>query len=141
VFEFFQHSAIVFLQEPEKQRHAAFQGIGRTLGSSSASPASEPPADSAPLSSAPAPLTGLLVDETLPSTTIQLRLADGTRMVAHFNNSNTVNDIRSFIDASRPGGARNYQLQLMGFPPKLLTEPAQTIEQAGLSNSVVIQKF
>ncbi|KAL3596100.1 hypothetical protein D5086_007737 [Populus alba] len=127
--------------EPEKQRHAAFQGIGRTLGSSSASPASEPPADSAPLSSAPAPLMGLVVDETLPSTSIQLRLADGTRMVAHFNNSNTVNDIRSFIDASRPGGARNYQLQLMGFPPKLLTEPTQTIEQAGLSNSVVIQKF
>ncbi|KAJ6925386.1 hypothetical protein NC651_009916 [Populus alba x Populus x berolinensis] len=45
------------------------------------------------------------------------RLADGTRMVAHFNNSRTVNDIGSSIDASRPGGARNYQLQLMGFPP------------------------
>ncbi|KAJ6706756.1 UBX DOMAIN CONTAINING PROTEIN [Salix viminalis] len=127
--------------EPEKQRNVAFQGIGRTLGSTSASPASEPTADSAPLSSAPAPLMGLVVDKTLPSTSIQLRLADGTRMVAHFNNSNTVNDIRTFIDASRPGGARNYQLQMMGFPPKLLTEPTQTIEQAGLSNSVVIQKF
>ncbi|KAB5560362.1 hypothetical protein DKX38_005319 [Salix brachista] len=127
--------------EPEKQRNFAFQGIGRTLGSTSASPASEPTADSAPLSSAPAPLMGLVVDKTLPSTSIQLRLADGTRMVAHFNNSNTVNDIRSFIDASRPGGARNYQLQMMGFPPKLLTEPTQTIEKAGLSNSVVIQKF
>ncbi|KAG5246683.1 UBA and UBX domain-containing protein [Salix suchowensis] len=132
--------------EPEKQRNVAFQGIGRTLGSTSALPASEPTADSAPLSSAPlssapAPLMGLVVDKTLPSTSIQLRLADGTRMVAHFNNSNTVNDIRSFIDASRPGGARNYQLQMMGFPPKLLTEPTQTIEKAGLSNSVVIQKF
>ncbi|KAJ6935030.1 hypothetical protein NC652_010120 [Populus alba x Populus x berolinensis] len=51
------------------------------------------------------------------------KLADGTRMVAHFNNSRTVNDIGSSIDASRPGGARNYQLQLMGFPPKLLTYP------------------
>ncbi|KAF9683334.1 hypothetical protein SADUNF_Sadunf04G0002700 [Salix dunnii] len=127
--------------EPEKQRNVAFQGIGRTLGSSSASPVSEPTADAAPLSSAPAPLMGLVVDETLPSTSIQLRLADGTRMVAHFNNSNTVNDIRSFIDASRPGGGRDYQLQLMGFPPKLITDPTQTIEQAGLSNSVVIQKF
>uniref|UniRef100_A0A6N2KYQ0 UBX domain-containing protein n=1 Tax=Salix viminalis TaxID=40686 RepID=A0A6N2KYQ0_SALVM len=127
--------------EPEKQRNVAFQGVGRTLGSTSASPASEPTADSAPLSSAPAPLMGLVVDKTLPSTSIQLRLADGTRMVAHFNNSNTVDDIRSFIDASRPGGARNYQLQMMGFPPKLLTEPTQTIEKAGLSNSVVIQKF
>jgi UBX domain-containing protein 1 len=72
---------------------------------------------------------------------IQLRLADGTRMVAHFNNSHTVNDIGSFIDASRPGGARNYQLQLMGFPPKLLTYPTQKIEQADLSSLVVIQKL
>jgi len=30
---------------------------------------------------------------------------------------------------------------MMGFPPKLLSDPAQTIEQAGLANSVVIQKF
>ncbi|CAK7351509.1 unnamed protein product [Dovyalis caffra] len=127
--------------EPEKQRHVAFQGVGRTLGSSSAPPATEPTADSAPLNSAPAPSMGLVVDEALPSTSIQLRLADGTRMVAHFNNTHTVNDIRSFIDASRPGGAQNYQLQLMGFPPKLLTDPTQTIEQAGLANSVVIQKF
>jgi len=134
-------SVIVFLQEPERQRHVAFQGVGRTLGSSSTALATEPTADSAPLNSAPTPFMGLVVDETLPSTSIQLRLADGTRMVAHFNNHHTVNDIRSFIDASRPGAALNYQLQLMGFPPKLLTDPTQTIEQAGLANSVVIQKF
>ncbi|KAJ6416336.1 hypothetical protein OIU84_002231 [Salix udensis] len=127
--------------EPEKQRHVPFQGVGRTLGSSSAALATEPTADSAPLNSAPTPFMGLVVDETLPSTSIQLRLADGTRMVTHFNNHHTVNDIRSFIDASRPGGARNYQLQLMGFPPKLLADSTQTIEQAGLANSVVIQKF
>ncbi|KAJ6767423.1 PLANT UBX DOMAIN-CONTAINING PROTEIN 5 [Salix purpurea] len=67
----------------------------------------EPTADSSPLSSLVIcclPLMGLVVDETLPSTSIQLRLADETCMVAHFNNSNTVNDIRSFIDASRPRG-------------------------------------
>ncbi|KAL9346933.1 hypothetical protein Peur_061786 [Populus x canadensis] len=127
--------------EPERQRHVPFQGVGRTLGSSSTALATEPTADSAPLNSAPTPFMGLVVDETLPSTSIQLRLADGTRMVTHFNNHHTVNDIRSFIDASRPGAALNYQLQLMGFPPKLLTDPTQTIEQAGLANSVVIQKF
>ncbi|KAJ6397191.1 hypothetical protein OIU77_022102 [Salix suchowensis] len=107
--------------EPEKQRNVAFQGIGRTLGSTSALPASEPTADSAPLSSAPlssapAPLMGLVVDKTLPSTSIQLRLADGTRMVAHFNNSNTVNDIRSFIDASRPWGCSELSAADDGIP-------------------------
>ncbi|XP_022724518.1 plant UBX domain-containing protein 4-like [Durio zibethinus] len=127
--------------EPEKKRQAAFQGVGRTLGSSSSSAAPEPTISSTPLNTAPNPSPGLVVDETLPSTSIQLRLADGTRMIAHFNFHHTVDDIRSFINASRPRSATNYQLQIMGFPPKLLTDPTQTIEQAGLSNSVVIQKF
>jgi UBX domain-containing protein 1 len=129
-----------FLQEPEKQ-HVPFQGVGRTLGSSSTPMAPEPTVVSTSLNSAPTASMGLVVDETLPSTSIQLRLADGTRLIAHFNYHHSINDIRSFIDASRPGGAGNYHLQMMGFPPKLLSDPAQTIEQAGLANSVVIQKF
>ncbi|XP_010244155.1 PREDICTED: plant UBX domain-containing protein 4 [Nelumbo nucifera] len=123
--------------EPEK-RHVPFQGVGRTLGSSSTSPAVSEPTVAA---SAPSPFMGLVVDETLPSTSIQLRLADGTRMVARFNYHHTINDIRAFIDASRPGGARTYQLQTVGFPPKQLTDVTQTIEQAGLASSVIIQKF
>ncbi|KAA3489029.1 plant UBX domain-containing protein 4-like [Gossypium australe] len=128
-------------KEPEKKRQVAFQGVGRTLGSSSTSAAPEPTTGSSPLNTAPNPSPGLVVDESLPSTSIQLRLADGTRMITRFNLHHTVDDIRSFINAYRPGGATNYQLQIMGFPPKLLTDPTQTIEQAGLANSVVIQKF
>ncbi|CAL1412890.1 unnamed protein product [Linum trigynum] len=129
--------------EPEKQRHVAFQGVGRTLGGSVATPVSTEPVvgSSTHLNVVPTPSTGVVVDETLPSTSVQLRMADGTRMIANFNYHHTVNDIRAFIDASRPGGARNYQLQMMGFPPKLLSDPTQTIEQAGLANSVVMQKF
>eukprot|EP00262_Sarcandra_glabra_P004947 TRINITY_DN16179_c2_g3_i2.p1 TRINITY_DN16179_c2_g3~~TRINITY_DN16179_c2_g3_i2.p1 ORF type:complete len:336 (-),score=60.40 TRINITY_DN16179_c2_g3_i2:243-1145(-) len=127
--------------EPEK-RHVPFQGVGRTLGSESAiaiSPEAAPTVtatDSAPSSS-----VGLSLDDSLPSTSIQLRLADGTRMIARFNYHHTVGNIRAFIDASRPGGARSYQLQTVGFPPKQLTDRAQTIEQAGLANSVVIQRL
>lgn len=62
-------------------------------------------------------------------------------MVSRFNIHHTVGDIRAFIDASRPGAARNYTLQTVGFPPKQLTDVSHTIEQAGLANSVVIQKF
>ena len=131
---------IVFciLQEPEKPR-LPFQGVGRTLGGSA--PANEPTATPTDVNSSPSPSAGLVMDDSLPSTSIQLRLADGTRMVAHFNYHHTISDVRAFIDASRPGGARNYQLQLMGFPPKLLNDLTRTIEQAGLANSVVIQKF
>ncbi|ESR60863.1 Plant UBX domain-containing protein 5 [Citrus sinensis] len=119
--------------EPPKRR-SAFQGVGRTLGGSD-SPAS------AALNTAPSPSSGLVVDATLPTTSVQLRLADGTRMVARFNHHHTIRDIHRFIDASRPGSARNYQLQAMGFPPKQLTDLDQTVEQAGIANSVVIQKL
>ncbi|KAL2467114.1 Plant UBX domain-containing protein 4 [Abeliophyllum distichum] len=126
--------------EPEI-RQVPFQGTGRTLGSSSVTENVIESTVSAPLTTAPSPSIGLVVDESLPSTSIQLRLADGTRMVARFNYHHTIGDIRSFIDASRPGGTRTYQLQSVGFPPKVLADPTQTVEQAGLLNSVVIQKL
>ncbi|KAL0442982.1 UNVERIFIED_CONTAM: Plant UBX domain-containing protein 4 [Sesamum latifolium] len=121
--------------------HVPFQGVGRTLGGSSATESGPETTVAAPTNSAPSPSTSLEVDTSLPSTTIQLRLADGTRMVAHFNHHNTIADIRSFIDASTPGRSTSYQLQTVGFPPKVLTDLTQTVEQAGLLNSVVIQKL
>ncbi|XP_058748302.1 plant UBX domain-containing protein 4-like [Vicia villosa] len=131
--------------EPVKPRNTAFRGVGRTLGDSSSSgeAASEPIQTAASASSftVPMPTMGLVVDESQPVTSIQLRLADGTRMVSRFNHRHTIRDVRAFIDASRTGGVRSYQLQTMGFPPKQLTDLDQTIEQAGIANSVVIQKL
>ncbi|CAA7406988.1 unnamed protein product [Spirodela intermedia] len=128
--------------EPVK-RFSAFVGIGRTLSTVPAAAGSPSPAPAATSTDGAtgSPPGGLSVDESLPSTSIQLRLADGTRMVARFNNHHTVGDIRAFIDASRPAAERGYRLQTMGFPPTQLTDLAQTIEQAGLANSVVIQKL
>lgn len=60
-------------------------------------------------------------------------------MVARFNHTHTVSDIRAFIDAARPSRVGPYLLQMMGFPPKQLTDLQQTIEAAGLINAVVIQ--
>ncbi|CAH9105750.1 unnamed protein product [Cuscuta epithymum] len=120
--------------EPETHDNVPFQGIGRTLGGSSSQATSEPTA----LDTAPSPSTGSVIDESLPSTSVQLRLANGTRMVARFNNHHTVGDIRAFIDASRPGVSQSYQLYT-GFPPKILSDTTQTIEEAGLLNSVIIQ--
>lgn len=136
------------IQEQVKPRHLPFRGVGRTLGSSSSGgEASTEPIQTTVVGASPSPNTaplpsqGLVVDESLPATSIQLRLADGTRMVSRFNLNLTIRDLRAFIDASRPGGARNYQLQTMGFPPKQLADLDQTIEQAGIANSVVIQKL
>ncbi|KAK8476686.1 hypothetical protein V6N13_131704 [Hibiscus sabdariffa] len=125
-----------------KRPQSAFHGVGRTLGGSSSSPtSSEPTAAASNITTAPAPSAGLVVDSSLPTTSIQLRLSDGTRMISRFNYHHTIRDVRGFIDASRPGGARNYQLQTMGFPPKQLADLDLTVEQAGIANSVVIQKY
>ncbi|KAH1038174.1 hypothetical protein J1N35_039917 [Gossypium stocksii] len=87
---------------PEPKKHqAAFQGVGRTLGSSSTSATPEETSSTSPLNTAPNPSPGPVVDKSLASTSIQPRLADRTRMVTCFNLHNTVGDIRSFIDASR----------------------------------------
>ncbi|KAG6542848.1 hypothetical protein Mapa_015752 [Marchantia paleacea] len=143
-------------QAPPEPKYVAFQGTGRTLGSSSQT-GPEPPAPAPAAAAAtptvtiptiPAPregppnqpFQGLVVDEKKPNTSIQLRLLDGTRMVARFNYHHTIADIRSFIDAARPGNGGPYQLQSMGFPPKQLSDSEQTIEQAGLINAVVIQR-
>ncbi|KAA8524736.1 hypothetical protein F0562_011159 [Nyssa sinensis] len=125
---------------PAKRRFP-FQGVGRTLGSTGSTTLAEPVVTATSLTTAPPPSKGQVVDSTLPSTPIQLRLADGTRMVSRFNYHHTIRDIHTFIDASRPGGARNYRLQTVGFPPKQLADLEQTIEQAGLANSVLIQKL
>lgn len=147
------------------QKNPQFQGVGRTLGSSSSS-VSEPSTTSNPSPSVPEPSTtsnsypsvhepsttdqsvanfqpskGLAVDYSKPFTSVQLRLSDGTRMVVCLNHHHTVADIRAFISATSRGVAPSYKLQAMGFPPKPLDDPTQTIEEAGLMNSVIIQKL
>ncbi|KAI8976340.1 hypothetical protein BD414DRAFT_496628 [Trametes punicea] len=81
------------------------------------------------------------VDQTKPTTSVQIRLADGTRMVARMNLTHTVGDIRSFINASRPeNNARPYVI-MTTFPNRTLEDETQTIEAAGLANSVVVQRW
>ncbi|XP_006342266.1 plant UBX domain-containing protein 4-like isoform X3 [Solanum tuberosum] len=116
-------------------------GVRRTSGNTSNAVAVESTVVVSSFTADPAPSVGLVVDQTQPSTSIQVRLADGTRMVSRFNFQHSIRDIRGFIDASRPSGSRSYQLQTVGFPPKELSDLDQTIEQADLANSVVIQKL
>lgn len=63
----------------------------------SASSLSTETSDSSPISAA-APTPSVPLDPDQPTTSIQIRLADGTRLVAKFNHSHTVNDIRQYIN-------------------------------------------
>ncbi|XP_045175339.2 NSFL1 cofactor p47-like [Mercenaria mercenaria] len=81
------------------------------------------------------------VDESQPFTTIQIRLADGTRLVSKFNNSHTVGDIRQHITSSRPQYEGASFILQTTFPNRELSNTSETIEQAKLQNAVVVQRL
>ncbi|KAI8813228.1 hypothetical protein BJ742DRAFT_475852 [Cladochytrium replicatum] len=135
---------------PPKKPLKAFSGGGQRLGAPiPGETVSAPAVSSIPGSfpgSAPAAAIESLgpvvvVDESVPVTSIQVRLADGSRAVYKFNDTHTVGDIRNQINRNRPGDAdRNYAL-MTTFPNRELTDSSATIKDAGLVNAVIVQKY
>jgi len=125
-------------EDYEMPKYVAFAGSGRTLGGSSSSGAGPSSSSQQPPA---AEDTGEWagVDESQPTTSLQLRLYDGSRMVARFNNSHTIADVGRFIRASRPDMTAQYQLTT-GFPAAPVADESLTLEAAGLLNAVIIQK-
>ena len=101
-------------------RYKAFAGAGHRLGSpvpgepvasssSSVMPGSFPTSGTILTASTPAGpsatrereslTTRFEVDQSQPTTSVQIRLADGTRLVCRMNLTHTVGDIRNFINA------------------------------------------
>ncbi|KAI0033584.1 ubiquitin-related domain-containing protein [Vararia minispora EC-137] len=136
-------------------KRGAFSGTGNRLGAPTPTAAqpqapipgafpSAPTSSSLPSLSVTEPermTTRFEVDQTKPMTSVQVRLADGTRIVARVNLTHTVGDLRNFINASRPGtSARPYTISTP-VPQRILDNDKQTIEEAGLKNSVVVQRW
>ena len=55
------------------------------------------------------------------------------------NLTHTVADIQAYVATVAPVEGE-YQL-LSGFPPKPLSDPSKTVEQAGLKNSAITQRI
>ncbi|KAL4426516.1 hypothetical protein ABPG77_008374 [Micractinium sp. CCAP 211/92] len=127
---------------PAQPKVKAFTGTAHKLsGDAGASTSGGDGAGGPPPSFAATPgaVTWEGADHSQPVTSIQLRLADGSRLRAEFNLHHTVADIRRFIHASRPDLPGSIRLAT-AFPPKQLDDDSLTIEAAGLANSVIIQK-
>lgn len=76
-----------------------------------------------------------------PTTSLQIRLVDGTRLIATFNHSHTIGDIRRYIITARSSFAsRPFKLQ-SSYPPKTLDNEDQTLSDAGLLNTVIFQRI
>ncbi|KAJ7617644.1 hypothetical protein DFH06DRAFT_1483474 [Mycena polygramma] len=81
------------------------------------------------------------VDSTQPTTSVQVRLADGTRIVCRMNLTHTVQDLRNFINAARPENlTRPYTIGTT-FPNRVLSDMKATIEGEGLKGCVVVQRW
>lgn len=130
-------------QPPAPGPMKAFGGEGNRLGApapAASAPTSAPATTSSTAAAALAP-SDFKVDDSKPTTQVQIRLGDGSRMVGRFNEDHTVADVRRYVNAAHPGMAsRSYVLQA-SFPPKPLTDEEATLKQAGLVGAVVIQKF
>ncbi|KAJ8384828.1 hypothetical protein AAFF_G00198150 [Aldrovandia affinis] len=127
-----------------KSAFKAFGGEDQKLGSSA--PAMGPltrllgglqdQADSESQASA-----SVALDDTKPVTSIQIRLADGGRLVQKFNHSHSVSDVRQFVASARPAMVAMEFVLMTTFPNKELTDENQTLKDAGLLNAVILQRL
>ncbi|SPP75699.1 NSFL1 cofactor p47 [Drosophila guanche] len=125
-----------------------FKGSGQKLGSPVANvvaakapavAAAVPPAEAAQQEANARDAINL--NSEAPSTTLQIRLADGSRLAAQFNLTHTVSDIRRFIQTARPQySASNFTL-VSSFPTRELSDDSSTIEKAGLKNAALMQRL
>jgi len=105
-----------------------FGGEGRSMreeGGSSSS-AAAPAAEAA----------ALVVDEGAPTTTLQVRLADGSRVRVKANHTHTILQLRGHISTLTPGVAFSLK---GGFPPKPLSDESLTLKDANLLNETIVQ--
>lgn len=117
----------------------AFTGEGNILGSPA--PRVVGASNSSANSAQGSAQSSVKVDESQPCTTIQIRLADGSRLVSKFNLSHTVGDIRRHITSSRPEYEGTSFILQTTFPNRELSDTSETLEQAKLQNAVVVQRL
>jgi len=131
-------------EEFVKERGASkpFQGSGNVLGSIAPAVAAPAPASTSdPKKAEEAAAAEAKVDSGNPVSSIQVRLADGSRLVVKLNHSQRVADLRRYITTARPQYAGTPFALLTTFPNKELTEEGQTIAEAGLLGAAVLQRL
>lgn len=123
----------------------AFGGSGQTLGSPAPNVVQNTPTTAADPSSntenEKKAASELAVDESQPTTTLQIRLVDGSRLTARFNQTHTVDNIRQYVTNSRPQYATQSFALLTTFPSKELSDGSQTLKDAGLLNAAIMQRL
>lgn len=121
-----------------------FSGQGRRLGGIVPSvdttvAAADPLMGSSTSSSNENPIE---LDSDQPTVQIQIRLADGSRLIAKVNPSHTIGHLRAFVLSQRPdaAGSRPFVFKVV-MPPKVLDDDSATIKDTGIANAAIAQHF
>ncbi|WBW70863.1 UBX domain protein Ubx3, Cdc48 cofactor [Schizosaccharomyces osmophilus] len=127
------------LDEDYREPVKPFSGKGQRLGSTYAPQHTQVPGafhDRASSQNSE-PAKKIEVDESQPSTRIQIRLTNGSRTIITLNLSHTVHDLYEAVRATSPGSF----ILCVPFPAKTLEDDSSfTIEQASLRNASLVQK-
>ncbi|KAI5710034.1 hypothetical protein M8J76_001049 [Diaphorina citri] len=126
-----------------KPKLKAFAGTGHTLGSPVPTAIGQTKVfdEKDRVANENAAKEALNVNTSEPTTSIQIRLSDGSRLIGTFNHTHTIADVRSYINAARPQyETADYALQTT-FPSKELADATQTIKDAGILNSAIVQRL
>lgn len=113
-----------------KQKYKPFGGQGNRLGSptpgDSLTTVSAMAVPTVPAAAAAAAMPNeplkVDVDESQPVISLQVRLANGTRLPARFNASHLIGDVYSFVAAASPDSQTREWALMTTFPSKELTE-------------------
>jgi UBX domain-containing protein 1 len=130
-----------------KRKFQPFSGQGKRLGSPTPGTGSAPPAPEPGTSTAPPSTTSTApaveLDDSQPILSIQIRLGDGTRLVARFNPHHTIGDLYNFVTASNPASAQRSWVLMTTFPSKELAD--REVKLGDLAEfkrgGVVVQKW
>lgn len=71
---------------------------------------------------------------------LQIRLADGSRLVGQFNHDHTVANVRNYITIARPQ-YQTQQFNLLSTYPSKILDDSQSLAEAGLLNAAIMQKL
>lgn len=81
-----------------KQKLKPFSGTGHTLGSPAPATVGSPSKEEGDRTvNEEVAKEQVKIDQSQPTTNIQIRLADGSRLIGQFNHVHTVNDVRRYI--------------------------------------------
>lgn len=111
------------------EQFRSFSGQGNSLGTAAA-----PAQLNAVFEPSVLPASPPAVDDSQPSTSIQVRLLNGQRRVIKVNLSQTVADLAAQL--REDANSQPFRL-VSGFPPKPLENPGETVEAAGLKGAQV----